>query len=99
MNENIRKALEGLKRATLQVLYEKQEAPPTPVDILMELGIPLVKDTKGSETSLVCGILAHLKNDGYAVYNSDYAGWQITEKGVKVICHRYAGEERRTDRS
>lgn len=78
-------SLRGLKVVVLQVLHEKHGAFPTPCDILMELGIPLVKDTKGSETTLVRGILAHLKNDGYAVYDSDYAGWQITEKGVSVI--------------
>ena len=75
----------GLKVVVLQVLHEKSGVAPTPTDILMELGIPLVKDTKGSETTLVRGILAHLKNDGYAVYDSDYAGWQITEKGVNFI--------------
>ena len=78
-------SLRGLKVVVLQVLHEKQEEFPTPVYILTELGIPLVKDTKGSETTLVRGILAHLKNDGYAVYNSNNAGWQITEKGVKFI--------------
>ena len=78
-------SLRGLKVVVLQVLHEKHGAFPTPGDILMELGIPLVKDTKGCETTLVRGILAHLKNDGYAVYDSDYAGWQITEKGVSFI--------------
>ena len=78
-------SLRGLKFVVLQVLHENQGAFPTPGYILMELGIPLVKDAKGSETTLVRGILAHLKNDGYAVYNSNYAGWQITEKGVKFI--------------
>ena len=78
-------SLRGLKFVVLQFLHEKQEEFPTPGYILIELGIPLVKDAKGSETTLVRGILAHLKNDGYAVYNTNYAGWQITEKGVSVI--------------
>ena len=52
-------SLRGLKVVVLQVLHEKQEEFPTPVYILTELGIPLVKDTKGSETTLVRGILAH----------------------------------------
>lgn len=31
------------------------------------------------------GILAHLRGDGHAKYNTQLAGWQITMKGVWVI--------------
>ena len=75
--------LNALKHVVLQVLYEKNC--PTPFEILMRLDIPQVKDIEGSKTTLVRGILSHLMGDGYATYNTEYAGWQITEPGVKFI--------------
>ena len=81
----IRNTLEVLKRVVLQVLYENRESFPTPTDILYQCRIPLVKDNEGSETTLIRGILAHLRADGHAEYKTEYAGWQITEEGVSVI--------------
>ena len=51
----------------------------------MRIGIPQVKDIEGSETTLIRGILAHSRDDGHAKYNTDYAGWEITEEGISVI--------------
>ena len=65
--------LNGLKHVVLQVLYEKNC--PTSFEILMWLDIPQVKDIEGSNTTLIRGILAHLMDDGYATYNTEYAGW------------------------
>lgn len=89
MNNNTRNAfaaygLEILKRSVLQILYDS-EVSPTPTDILHQCDIPLVKDNEGSKTTLMRGILAHLRADGHAKYNTKHAGWQITEKGVSVI--------------
>ena len=82
---DIRNALEVLKRAVLQVLYENGASFPTPTDILYRCDIPPVKDNEGSKTELIRGILAHLSADGHAKYKTEYAGWQITEEGVSVI--------------
>lgn len=82
---DIRNALEVLKGAVLQVLYENGASFPTPTDILYQCDIPPVKDNKGSETTLIRGILAHLSTNGHAKYKTEYAGWQITEEGVSVI--------------
>ena len=81
----IRNALEVLKRAVLQVLYENRESFPTPTEILYRCSIPRVKDNEGSETTLMRGILAHLSADGHAKCKTEYAEWQITEEGVSVI--------------
>ena len=77
--------LNELKHVVLQVLYEDQGNFPTPMAITMKIDVPQVEDLEGCKTTLIRGILAHLWDDGYAVYNSDYAGWQITEEGVKFI--------------
>ena len=77
--------LNAFKIAILKVLYEDQEKLPTPFEILIRLNIPQVKDSDGSETTLIRGILAHLSVAGYAKYKNEYAGWQITEEGVSFI--------------
>ena len=77
--------LKMLKSAVLEVLRGAQAPPRTPTDISLRLDIPLVEDRKGSETTVVRGILAQLSAEGHAEYNTQYAGWQITEEGIAVI--------------
>lgn len=85
MNNEVRNALETLKRAVLKVLYENGESFPTPTEILYRCDIPQVKDNENSETTLIRGILAHLSANGHAKYRTEYAGWQITGEGISVI--------------
>ena len=80
---DIQNALEALKRAVLQVLYDS-EVSPTLTEILHQSGIPRVKDNEDSETTVIRGSLACLSADGHAKCNTKYAGWQITEEGVSV---------------
>ena len=85
MNENVRNALEVLKRATLQVLYEQH------VSGVEYLGIKEVRELLGIPPSpgrhpndMVCHFLLHLQEDGYAEHTPRNR-WQITEKGVSLI--------------
>lgn len=55
-----RQGLELLKPSVLLVLYENREVPLTLFEVIVELGIPRVKDT--NETELVLGILGYLRN-------------------------------------
>ena len=92
MNDNTQKALvhsslEALKRSALNVLYEARDKGFVRQDVVrVRLGIPKVDYSldPGRHNALIFGILMHLKDDKYADHNSGY-GWQITEKGVKVI--------------
>ena len=77
--------LKTLKIVVLQILDEHQAPASTPGDILTWLGIPQVKDNADSTTTLVRGILAHLVDDGHAVYIPNEHGWRITPKGVSFI--------------
>ena len=92
MNDNTQKALvhsslEALKRSTLNVLYDARDEGLIKQDeIRKRLGIPKIDYSldPARHNALIFGILMHLKDDKYAYHNSGY-GWQITEKGVKVI--------------
>ena len=71
MNNNIRNALEVLKRATLQVLYEKHVSGPphrqfmTLKEIGEQLDIHPIERYRNM-TGLTHGILLHLLDDGHA---------------------------------
>ena len=85
MNENIRNALEVLKRATLQVLYEQH------VKGIQYLGIKEVRERLGIPPSpgrhpndMICHFLLHLEADGYAEH-TPRDRWQITPEGVSLI--------------
>ena len=91
MNDNTQKALvhsslEALKRSALNVLYEAQPDGYIQQDkVRKRLGIPKVEEQNPARhNSLIYGILTHLQADEYAHHEVGY-GWQITEKGVKVI--------------
>ena len=69
MNENIRNALEVLKRETLKVLYEQH------INGIQYLRIKEVRELLGIPPSpgrhpndMVCHFLLHLKSDGYAAH-------------------------------
>ena len=61
-----RQGLELLKPSVLLVLYENRKVPLTLFEVIVELGIPRVKDT--NETELVLGILGYLRNDKDKVF-------------------------------
>ena len=77
--------LNALKMVVLQILNEYQAPASTPGEILRWLDIPPVKDNDGSITTLVRGILAHLADDGHAVYIPEECGWRITPDGISFI--------------
>ena len=82
----IRNALEVLKRATLQVLYQaRYEGPLQLTAIRQQLGIPRVAENSDArDNSLVYGILTHLQDDGSVEYLGS-PGWQTTKEGVSVM--------------
>ena len=82
----VRNALEVLKRATLQVLYQaRYEGPLQLTAIREQLGTPKVAENSDArDNSLVYGILTHLQDDGFVEYLRS-PGWQITPEGVSVI--------------
>ena len=91
MNDNTQKALvhsslEALKRSALNVLYEARDKGFIRQDVVrVRLGIPKIDYyDPARRNALIFGILMHLEDDKYAYHNPGY-GWQITEKGVKVI--------------
>ena len=84
VKSDIQNALEGLKRAVLQVLYDSQVSL-TLTETLHQSGIPIVKDNEDSEIRVIRGILACFKGNGHAKYNTENAGWHITAEGVSVI--------------
>ena len=90
MDDNTQKAfvhsaLEALKRCALNVLYAARDKEFIRQEVVrMRLGIPKIDFERGRHNALIFGILMHLKDDGYAYHNPGY-GWQITEKGIKVI--------------
>jgi hypothetical protein len=92
MNDNTQKALvysslEALKRCALNILYEERDKGFIRQDaVRMRLGIPKIDYSvdPARHNALIFGILMHLKDDKYVYHNPGY-GWQITEKGVKVI--------------
>ena len=92
MNDNAQKALvhsslEAFKRSALNVLYEARDNGSIRQDVVRaRLGIPKIdySSDPARHNALIFGILMHLQDDEYAYHNSGY-GWQITEKGVKVI--------------
>lgn len=54
---DIQNALEGLKRAVLQVLHDSQVSL-TLTEILQKSGIPIVKDNEDNEIRVIRGILS-----------------------------------------
>ena len=85
MNEDIRKALEVLKKATLRVLYDQH------VNGIQYLRIKEVRELLEIPPSpgrhpndMVCHFLLHLEADGYAEH-TPRDRWQITEKGISRI--------------
>ena len=90
MNNNIRNALEVLKQAVLQVLYEQYRSgvPHRRFMTIKEIGEHLDIRPIGKYThmnSLTHGIPLHLLDDGYAEWLGELGRWQITEEGVSVI--------------
>lgn len=83
---DIRNALEVLKQATLQVLYQSRcEGPLQLTAIREQLGIPRVSENSDArDNSLVYGILTHLQDDGSVEYLKS-PRWQITEEGVSTL--------------
>lgn len=94
MNQNTRNtyaafALDILKTATLEVLYEKTSPSKSVIrqdEIRKQLDIKKIDYSwdPGRHNALIFGILMHLREDGYANHLSGY-GWQITEKGIEII--------------
>ena len=99
MNDNTQKALvhsslEALKRSALNVLYEARDEGFIRQDVVrVRLGIPKIDYSldPARRNALIFRILMRLKDDKYAYHNffstrhTTGYGWQITEKGVKVI--------------
>ena len=79
-------ALETLKQAVLQVLYEQHASGEQPYlgfnDIHEALSIERIPDTKDY---FVHGILLRLLDDGHAEWLGTRGLWQITETGISVI--------------
>ncbi len=86
MNENIRNALEELKRATLQVLYDQH------VKGIEYSGIKEVRELLGipptpganQPNDMVCHFLLFLVDEKYVDYTRKNK-YQITDKGVSFI--------------
>ena len=97
-NEFASYGLDILKRSVLLVLYEgtdivyeKSPYPQYPsgrvlkaVQIREKLNILQPRLVCASTSSLIHGILDHLRHDGHA-YHYVSEGWGITEKGISVI--------------
>ena len=90
MNNNIRsgftkQGLELLKYAVLMVLYEVRDGYPIPQEtIRSRLDIPKVEELPARSNSLIYGILAHLRDDGYVEHELQI-GWKITQAGIRFI--------------
>ena len=87
MNNEVRNAVETLKRAVLQTLYEQHRDGDQPYlgfdDIHESIGIERIPKTKDY---FVHGILLRLwQEDGHAEWFGARGLWKITEKGVKAI--------------
>ena len=82
-------ALEILKRAVLEVLYEEHkdaeelegQSSLRPTDIRVRLDLP-------GRGNLIRGILMHLKVDGHAESPGSSGQWNITENGIRGIEER-----------
>ena len=101
MTENTRNtyvshALEILKRAVLEVLYEGTDVSPikkvspyvrgcllTAHDIREQLGLPQPQYIANNTNGLIHGILGYLKDNRYAEHYVGQ-GWQITNEGVSL---------------
>ena len=89
-------ALEILKRAVLEVLYEETDVAPIGVslygrgrllkatEIREQLGLPYPRYAPSSTNALIHGILGYLKDNGYTEHYVGQ-GWQITNKGISLI--------------
>ena len=85
-------ALEILKRAVLEVLYQQQKDAEElrvqsylkPKDIHPQLGLLQPQYTASDTYALTYGILGYLKDNGYAEHCKN-KGWQITNEGVSLI--------------
>ena len=86
MNDNIRNALEVLKRETLKVLYEQHVNGNREYLRIKEarelLGIPPSPGRHPND--MVCHFLLHLQEEELAVHTYRDQ-WQITEKGIQTI--------------
>jgi len=90
MKNNIRNALEVLKRATLEVLYEQHINGLDRSPYRQYLRIKEVRERLGipgfgkHPNDMICHFLLHLENDGYAKYTAKDQ-WEITAEGIKDI--------------
>ena len=85
-NDNTQNALETLKQAVLQVLYEQHASGEQPYlgfnDIHEALSIDRVPNT---DDYFIHGILLRLQADGHAEWFGARGLWKITETGISVI--------------
>ena len=90
MNNNIRNGLathglEILKQCVLMVLYEARDGYPIPQEtIRSRLDMPKVEELPARSNSLIYGILAHLRDEGYVEHELQI-GWKITQEGISFI--------------
>lgn len=86
INDNPQNALETLKQAVLQALYEQHASGEHPYlgfnDIHEVLSIERIPNTNDY---FVHGILLRLLDDGHAEWLGERGLWQITEAGISVI--------------
>ena len=87
MNNEVQNAVETLKQAVLQALYEQHRDGDQPYldfnDIHETIGIERIPKTKDY---FVHGILLRLwQEDGYVEHFGAGGRWKIIEKGIKAI--------------